>query len=451
MIVNLVAILLRARSWEKAIVKAVAMHVTLFPGGDVVLSEHVEVLLKADWVTRRKYVKRALAQVLRHGFKDAKPAEVLATCWKMLRFDPKEPGHVHSLIDEIERAYNTYAEKKGVFRDSDIEAGLHHWQMFGESSGSNARGSDPFKLGLTEYVPPIPDPWSADVEEPAAAAVQAIKNSRVAKLPSEFRDLAGRPMPLSAARDPVGAREALIAEFPYAAAAIDGLLAGIVDGRPIRMRPTLLLGEPGGGKSRLCRRFCEVIGFRIHRYDAAGSHDGMFSGSPTAWHNSQPSVPAKAIARTRVANPCLFVDEIDKAAGSSDRHGTILDCLAPFLDPETAVAYPETSLDLEINLAGICYLLTANTLSRLPDPLFDRLRVLKVPRPGIEHLPALSRSVLRALAVEAGDDPRWIQPLDGEELEIVGRTWSAGGMSIRRLQRILRAIMEARAVCAIRH
>jgi hypothetical protein len=58
---------------------------------------------------------------------------------------------------------------------------------------------------------------------------------------------------------------------------------------------------------------------------------------------------------------------------------------------------------------------------------------------------------LRALAVEAGDDPRWIHPLDGEELEIVGRTWSAGGMSIRRLQRILRATLEARAVCAMRH
>jgi hypothetical protein len=449
-IVNLVVILLRARSWEKAIVKAVAMHVTLFPGGDVVLSEHVEMLLKADWVTRRKYVKRALAQVLRHGFKDAKPAETLATCWKMLRLDPKEPGHVHSLIDEIERDYSTYADKKGVFLDPDIVAGLHHWRLFGESSGSNARESDPFKFGLTEYVPPISDPWSADVEETqeSSAAVQIIKSSRVPKLLAyEFRDLVGRPTPLSVARDPVVAREALMAEFPYAAGAIDGLLAGIVEGRPLRMRPTLLLGEPGAGKSRLCRRFCEVVGFKIYRYDAAGSHDSMFSGSPAGWHSTQPATPSKAIARTRVANPCLFVDEIDKAGGSSDRNGTVLDCLAPFLDPETAEKYPDTSLDVEINLAGICYLLTANTLSRLPDPLFDRLRILRVPRPGIEHLSALSMSVLRALA----DDPRWIEPLDGEELEIVGRTWSAGGMSIRRLQRILRATVEARAACAMRH
>jgi ATP-dependent Lon protease len=453
-IVNLVAILLRQRSWEHAVAKALAMHFAVFSDGNVVVPGHSEMLADADWVTRRKYIKRALAEVMRNGGKDFETAKMLATGWRMLRFDPKEPGHVESLIEEIERAYESYADKKGVFRDSDIDAGLRHWQAFGEPSGRKAHESDPFKLPAPDYVPSIPDPWSADdydEHQQTAATVQVIKSSRVAKLSQEFRDLAGRPTPLSAARDPVGAREALIAEFPYAAAAIDGLLAGIVEGCPLRMRPTLLLGEPGGGKSRICRRFCEVISFKIYRYDAAGSHDGMFSGSPTAWHNSQPSVPAKAIARTRVANPCLFVDEIDKAAGSSDRHGKILDCLAAFLDPETAEKYPETSLDLEINLAGICYLLTANTLSRLPDPLFDRLRVPRVRRPGLKHLPALSKSILRALAVEAGDDARWIQPLDGEELEIVGRTWSAGGMSIRRLQRILRATAEARAVCAIRH
>jgi hypothetical protein len=452
-IVNLVAILLRTRSWERAFEKMAAMHVALFPGSDTVFAAHAAAMKDANWVTRRKYCKRALAEVERSG-KDRAIVATLITGWKMLRFDPKEPGHVDLLIEEIEQAYNTYADKKGVFRDSEIDAGLQHWQMFNELSGRGTRESDPFKPrpSESEYVPPIPDPWSADdYDTPSAAAVQVLKSSRVAKLPSEFRDLASHPMPLSAARDPVGAREALIAEFPYAAAAIDGLLAGMVVRRPIRMRPTLLLGEPGAGKSRLCRRFCEVIGLKIYRYDAAGSHDSMFSGSPTAWHNTQPATPSKAIARTRAANPCLFIDEIDKAGGSSDRNGTVLDCLAPFLDVETAEKYPDASLDTEINLAGICYLLTANTLSRLPDPLFDRLRVLRVPRPGIEHLLALSRSVLGALAVEAGDDPRWIHPLDGEELEIVGRTWSAGTMSIRRLQRILRATVEARAACAMRH
>ncbi|MHB8267122.1 AAA family ATPase [Bradyrhizobium sp.] len=448
--------LLRDRSWEEAVGKTVAAHVTLFPAGDVVVLGHAGMLRNADWVTRRKYVKRALTDVLRRGGKTVKGAEMLATGWRMLRFDPKEHRNVGRLIAEIEQAFEAYADTIGkAFVNPDIVAGLWHWQAFGEPSDRKARESDPFKPlpeSESEDVPPIPDPWSADdYDEPPVVAVQVIKSSRVAKLPPEFRDLAGRPTPFSAARDPVGARQVLIAEFPYAAAAIEGLLAGIVEGRPLRMRPTLLLGEPGAGKSRLCRRFCEVIGLKIYRYDAAGSHDSMFSGSPTAWHNTQPATPSKAIARTRVANPCLFIDEIDKAGGSADRNGTVLDCLAPFLDPETAVAYPDTSLDLEINLAGICYLLTANTLSRLPDPLFDRLRVLRVPRPGIKDLPPLSKSVLRALAVESGDDPRWIQPLDGEELEIVGRTWSAGGMSIRRLQRILRATVEARAVCAIRH
>ena len=53
-------------------------------------------------------------------------------------------------------------------------------------------------------------------------------------------------------------RRALMVEFPYAVAVVDFALADLI-GRPIiKMRPLLLVGEPGGGKSRFARRLSHV-------------------------------------------------------------------------------------------------------------------------------------------------------------------------------------------------
>jgi ATP-dependent Lon protease len=76
---------------------------------------------------------------------------------------------------------------------------------------------------------------------------------------------------------------------------------------------------------------------------------------------------------------------------------------------------------------------------------------LKIPRPTLEHLPALSLSVLRDLTKAEGEDESWVQPLDPDELVVVGRVWMAKGQSIRALQKILRGTLEARSACAMRH
>jgi hypothetical protein len=52
------------------------------------------------------------------------------------------------------------------------------------------------------------------------------------------------------ARNVQTARARLLDEFPHLPEGINVLLSGIVDGKPIALRPTLLLGEPGGGTRR---------------------------------------------------------------------------------------------------------------------------------------------------------------------------------------------------------
>ena len=83
--------------------------------------------------------------------------------------------------------------------------------------------------------------------------------------------------------DLAAAMRALTAEFPHAAEQIGVVLSDLASAKFVRLRNTLLVGEPGGGKSRLVRRLAEVLQVGLHRYDGAGSADNTFGGTPRRW------------------------------------------------------------------------------------------------------------------------------------------------------------------------
>jgi hypothetical protein len=80
---------------------------------------------------------------------------------------------------------------------------------------------------------------------------------RVAK---EFAYFKQRPLPLPVMPELTGVRARLIAEFPHAATIVNNVLEGF-GGRPnVYLRPTILLGAPGSGKTRFARRLAEELG-----------------------------------------------------------------------------------------------------------------------------------------------------------------------------------------------
>ena len=292
-----------------------------------------------------------------------------------------------------------------------------------------------------------PPPTVVHDVTPDVAGIVVLPEGRDKMLPA-YVQLVGSRIPYVLAPDVAHARAVLLAEFPHAADAVAALMQGLRTGEPVALRPTLLLGEPGCGKSRLVRRFAEVLGLPLAKFDAAGSADSSFSGSPKQWSTSTPSHPFRAIARAGVCNPVVLIEELDKASGSAGWAGTLLDGLTAFLEPENAMRHPDPSLDVTVNLAGVCYLMTANDAKRVPEPIRDRIRIVRVGRPALVHLPALTATVLADLARADGD---FVVPLDFDELDVVGRAWAGTDMSIRKLQAILRATITARENYAVRH
>lgn len=287
-------------------------------------------------------------------------------------------------------------------------------------------------------------------DEPTLVVMPKAKAAKLASGTKEFEELIDARLPLVVARDLQRVRKLLLAEYPHATSAIDLMLRDLRDGQPVRWKPILLSGPAGSGKTRLVRRIADLLSLSVYRIDGAGSTDAVnFGGTSKAWSNTMPCAPARAICQARIGNPILLVDEADKA-GTSQHNGRLANAILPFLEKETSSRYRDASLDAELDLSWVNHIATSNSVEDLPAPLRDRYRIVKVPSPRLVDLPALAANVVRELAAEAGEEG-FAQALAADELDVIGRAWSAAGFSMRKLQAIVSATLEARDQMAVRH
>jgi hypothetical protein len=258
----------------------------------------------------------------------------------------------------------------------------------------------------------------------------------------------GTDLPLISTPDLKAVREQLIFEFPYAAEVVDFALGDLVGRETVLLRPLLLVGRPGGGKSRFARRLAEVVGVGIWRTDASQSDGAIFGGTPRRWSTAEPCHSFLAVSRARHGNPLIVIDEIEKAGTRSD-YGRLWDCLLGLLEPETAMRYPDPALQCDLDLSHVSYVATANNLEPLPPALRDRFRVVEFPEPRAADLDSLLPAVLASLASERGLDDRWVTPIAGWERELIAANWRGG--SVRRLRRYVEAVLRARELDAPRN
>ncbi|WP_024341346.1 AAA family ATPase [Bradyrhizobium japonicum] len=295
---------------------------------------------------------------------------------------------------------------------------------------------------------PPADPTSNQSVVVARLSAEEMKNGKLKDILGPLKGVINVALPLVKAPPLHEVRNKLLFEFPYAGEVIDFALADLVGRTTVRLRPLLLCGDAGGGKSRFGRRLGELLGVSVWRTDASRCDGAVFGGTDRRWYSAEPCHPFLAVAQGKIANPLILIDELEKAASRND-YGRLWDCLLGFLEPETSVRYPDPALQTNLDLSHVSYIATANSLGPLPSPIRDRFRVVTFPKPTAAHLDALLPAMIADLARERGIDERWVRPLDGPEHLAVARGWRGG--SVRRLRRIVEAILQHRETETTRH
>lgn len=397
-------------------------------------------------------------------------AGALALAWSMMLADPRNPASFrflpqlqfevdHAEVDEEDwdelrrRIRQWWCGAEGAWIGSDVSIfRLAAVEVEDEKIIRNLAEVDP-----VAWRPPdsgttsTPASLFADLGLPHLVVMPKEKSTKLNNFHAAYKPLVDAALPLVIVARLAQIRHALHEEFPHATAAVDLLLRDLRDGKPFRLKPVCICGPAGAGKSRMVRRLVDLVDrtLWLYRFDCASSTDGHFAGTSKGWGNTEASVPMRAIAQSRIANPVVMLDEIDKAAASIT-NGQLSHSLLAFLERETAARYRDQSLDAEVDLSGVSFISTANDPTRISGPLRDRFRMIRVPAPTLKHLPALSRHVMRDLAIE--DESRSHDaPLAKDELEVIARAWRRAGFSMRALQKIVGATLDARDGFAMRH
>lgn len=198
--------------------------------------------------------------------------------------------------------------------------------------------------------------------------------------------------------------ESLELKFPNFSKAIEFFvkqlhLCNLTEERAVDIKPLLMVGAAGIGKTQFCREIAEVLNLSLNIIQCNTITAGFVLGGGTSqWSGSRPGKVHLILRESREANPFIVLDEIDKMSG--DSHYDCYGSLYSLLEKNTAKVFVDELIELPMDHSHINWIATANDINSIPIPIRSRFSILEMREPTKNELKIITTSIYRNILKE---------------------------------------------------